>query len=191
MGEIENILKKKQFISNIQTVVLRILAAGGILSISLIAPNIFKILKYTNLGRNLYKKTYTINRSVQRLVNKGFVKFEEKNGSKFIAITSLGKKYLEQEVQKGGVLKKKWDKKWRIVIFDIHENKKQIRDKLRNTLISIGFYRLQNSVWVYPHDCEDLIKLLKADLEIGKEILYIISEHIEYDKPIREYFGLK
>ncbi len=98
--------------------------------------------------------------------------------------------YLEQsdfKIQKP----KRWDKKWRVLIFDIRERQRGIRDKLRRALINIGFARLQNSVWIYPYDCEDLVTLLKADFRIGKDILYLVVDELEFDRPILKHFGLE
>ena len=53
-----------------------------------------------------------------------------------------------------------------------------------------GFLRLQDSVWVYPYDCEDFVALLKADLRLGREMLYIIAEKIENDGWLRQEFNL-
>ena len=55
----------------------------------------------------------------------------------------------------------------------------------------IGFVRLQDSVWVYPYDCEDLIVLLKADFKIGKDVLYMIVDEMEGDTHLRKEFGLR
>ena len=85
---------------------------------------------------------------------------------------------------------RRWDKKWRILIFDIKETRRGLRNKVRSTLISIGFIGLQKSVWVYPYDCEDLINLIKSDFKVGKDILYMIVDRVENDKKIREHFGL-
>jgi CRISPR-associated endonuclease Cas2 len=87
--------------------------------------------------------------------------------------------------------KKKWDKKWRVIIFDIPETKRFDRDNIRQSLISIGFLRLQNSVWVYPYNCEDLINLLKTYTETEKNVIYMIVDQIENDEEIKKYFGLK
>jgi CRISPR-associated endonuclease Cas2 len=76
------------------------------------------------------------------------------------------------------------------LIFDIKEERKGMRDKIRRTLNTIGFIRLQDSVWVYPYDCEDLIMLLKADFKIGKDLVYIIADSIENDKDLRLAFNL-
>ena len=86
--------------------------------------------------------------------------------------------------------KKKWDRRWRVVIFDIPERRKSVRDRLRRFMDTYGFVRLQDSVWVYPHDCEDLIALAKAEFRIGYDVLYMIVERIERDGHLREHFGL-
>jgi DNA-binding transcriptional regulator PaaX len=78
-----------------------------------------------------------------------------------------------------------------VLIFDIKESKKSLRDKVRNTLVSIGFVKLQNSVWVFPYDCEDLITLLKADFSIGREVLYMIVDRIENEETLLKYFGIE
>ncbi|MBI2030584.1 CRISPR-associated endonuclease Cas2 [Candidatus Kaiserbacteria bacterium] len=84
----------------------------------------------------------------------------------------------------------RWDGKWRVLIFDIPEYRKGLREKMRRTLTSIGFVRLQDSVWAYPYDCEDLVALLKADFKIGKDVLYLIVEEMEGDRHLRRHFNL-
>jgi len=116
------------------------------------------------------------------------VKFEDGHYS----LTFDGKKLLErwQRTDFKLIKPKKWDKKWRIIIFDIPERKKRIRDEIRNILTNAGFERLQDSVWVYPYDCEDIIGLLKTDYGVGLEMLYIIADQIENDKYLRMDFDL-
>ena len=77
-----------------------------------------------------------------------------------------------------------------MLIFDIPEKRKPLREKIRSTLLSIGFLRLQDSVWIYPYQCEDLVNLLKADFKVGKDLLYLIVDSIENDKFFRKSFGL-
>lgn len=55
---------------------------------------------------------------------------------------------------------------------------------------TLGFARLQDSVWVYPYDCEDVMALLKADLKLGAAMLYMVVEHIENDTHLRKQFSL-
>lgn len=190
MGEIENKIKRKIRISFLQKAVLSSVAVSGLLLVGAIAPGILKFFKYTSFSGKTKLNHSTTNRSIRRLVDNGYIVFEDTNGKKFLRITETGKQFLEKETLAFPKKKRKWDKKWRIVIFDIKEKKRELREKLRNTLISIGFLKLQNSVWVYPYDCEDFIKLLKADFEIGKEILYIVADEIENSKWISRCFGI-
>ena len=55
---------------------------------------------------------------------------------------------------------------------------------------SFGFFRLQDSVWVYPYDCEDIIGLLKVDLHLGGSVIYLVVEKMENDKHLKKTFGL-
>ena len=75
-------------------------------------------------------------------------------------------------------------------LFDIREGRKSLRERIQRTLRAIGFRRLQDSVWVYPHDCEDLITLLKSDFKIGKDVLYLVVDQLEYDAPLKAHFHL-
>ena len=119
--------------------------------------------------------------------------FEKRDGKSYARITNAGQKVLAFEQQKVNLKNKKkrrWDQRWRVVIFDIPERRRIIRDRLRDTMQELGFARLQDSVWVFPYDCEDFIALLKADLKIGASVLYLVVEHIENDKHLRARFGL-
>ena len=84
-----------------------------------------------------------------------------------------------------------WDKKYRILIFDIWEKRKRTRDALRDFLARLGFVRLQDSVWVYPYECEEIAALLKSRFRVGNGLLYIVAESIENDRWLRKAFDLE
>ena len=171
-----------------QKTVLQSVAAAGVLSVALLAPNALQILKITEktLAK---KKRRSILASRERLLEHGLIEYD---GS-FLRLTKKGERVLSEIERREYKLPtpKRWDKKWRVLIFDIPESKKGLRDKIRATLISIGFRRVQDSVWIYPYDCEDLVLLLKADFQVGKELLYLIVEKIEHEGPLKDFFGLK
>ncbi len=191
MGKLEAENKKQIRATKIQKTILATIAIAGVISIAAIAPNVLQILKLFNSDKKSKRNIKTsIYNSRRRLIENGLVEYT-KNG--FLALTPLGIKVLnkferhEFKIEKP----KKWDKKWRILIFDIQERKRLVRDQIRITLNQIGFVKLQNSVWVYPYDCEDLINLLKADFSIGKEVLYIIADTIENQKVLLNHFNLE
>ena len=83
---------------------------------------------------------------------------------------------------------KVWDRLWRIVIFDIPEEKKYFRDLLRLKLKQLDFYQLQKSVWIYPYDCRDIIEIIKRMYNLKRYILYITAKDVETDIDLVEYF---
>jgi len=189
MSEVEKELKKELKKKNIQRAILNSISTVGILSVALLAPNVLSILRPLKIDKNFNPNT---NRSLSRLISLGLVIFVEKHGKKFLRLTEKGKLKLMTLEKDDFKFNKplKWDKKWRIVIFDIPQRRRLQRDRLRFTLKQIGFIKLQHSVWVYPYDCEELVTLLKLDFKVGKEILYIIAEKIENDKLLKKYFKL-
>lgn len=192
MSEIEKELKKERKKINIQKIILGSVATAGLLSVALLAPNAAQMLKSFGIDKKLNTFKNDTNRSLTRLLSAGFVVFVEKDGKKFLKLTEKGKLKLMNLEKYNFKFKKpkKWDKKWRIIIFDIPQKRRLQRDRLRFTLKQIGFVKLQQSVWVYPYDCEELITLLKLNFKIGKDLLYIIAEKIENDKLLKRYFKL-
>jgi len=189
MGILEKDSRKRTRKGQLQKIILGTVATVGILSVAALAPNALQALNLLGFG-NKNKYRYAVESSRKRLVRNGLLEY---NAEGFIKLTPKGGAKLRQlELHEYKIKKsKRWDKKWRVLIFDIPEERKVLRDKVRRTLIIIGFVRLQDSVWVYPYDCEDLITLLKADFKVGREILYLIVDKIENDDQLKKQFFLK
>ncbi len=176
-------------LATIQKAVLFALGIAGGLTMALVAPNALQVFEQFGWIKPRQGKRTTIRRSILRLERAGLVRRDEHN---FIVLTKKGESRLAELERMNYELPHpaKWDGKWRVVSFDIKEKRKRVRELLRTTLQSIGFVHLHHSVWVYPHDCEDFLSLLKADYHIGVEILYIIADYIENDGWLRRHFGL-
>ncbi len=86
--------------------------------------------------------------------------------------------------------KKKWQGKWFIVVFDVPEEERNKRNYLRSFLKEISFYPYNQSVYVFPYECEKEIGLIKKIVEGGKYISYIIAEKLERESQLKTYFGL-
>jgi len=185
----KSVFKKERF--PIEKAVLGMLVIPGVIAVAAIAPGIGPALKMFGLGKKTYPRKYVTN-TLSRMKQKGLIRFEEKNGKNCVVLTESGRKKLEQIRKSEYAIKKpeRWDGKWRIVIFDIKEKKRDVRDQFRRELTQVGFVKLQHSVWIYPYDCEEFIKMAKADYRIGKDILYIVAERVEYDKNLKPLFNL-
>lgn len=191
MGKLEQQAKTRRRKGEIERAILATVAIAGILSVALIAPKALDQLKYIPSIKS--KFAYRTRTATGRLVAKGYAVWIERDGKKYIRLTQSGQKVVQLEKEKVALItrkKKRWDHRWRMVVFDVPERRRKVRSKLCATMREVGFVRLQDSVWVYPYDCEDFMALLKADLKIGKDVLYAIAETIEYDAPLRKHFGL-
>ncbi len=187
MGQLEKESRKRTRRANIQKLVLASVAVVGGISVALVAPGVIGAMGKLGLIPSA-RQLEIIKRSRSRLVVRGLLVYQRN----MLRLTAKGEQVLRRlELHDFKLRKpKRWDNKWRVLIFDIPERRKGLRPKIRYTLKAIGFVRLQDSVWAYPYDCEDLVTLLKADFKIGKDLLYLIVDSLEYDKPLKEYFGL-
>ncbi|MFH1472839.1 MAG: CRISPR-associated endonuclease Cas2 [bacterium] len=191
MGKIETEVKKRAKKDNLQKIILESLLAVGLVGVAITAPNAIKVLRQLGI---IDARNKNSSRSLQVLIRNGYVEFKkDQRGKKHLSITEKGRKKLRGIELSNFKLKKpkNWDGKWRVIIFDIKEKRRKVRDELRIYLNKIGFVRLQDSVWVYPYDCEDLLLLLKADLLLGRSLLYIVADVIENDKHLKEEFGIR
>ncbi|MEY4746953.1 MAG: hypothetical protein RLZZ416_2 [Candidatus Parcubacteria bacterium] len=173
--------------NELKRIILGSVKVAGLLSLAIVAPNVIGAMAKLGIIASP-RERYIVEKSCSRLVRSGLLEWKDKK----LRLTQKGRIELGRlEAREFSAGKpRRWDEKWRMLIFDIPEYRKGLRDKIRRTLLTIGFVRLQDSVWAYPYDCEDLITLLKADFKIGKDMLYVIADSIEQDKKLRESFGL-
>ncbi len=103
---------------------------------------------YPEYAAHIAKKR--LNSQIYKLHKKGWLKVEYKEAKKIFKLTNKGQLealFLKSTLPQKGT---SWDNKWRLVIFDIPENARNIRDKLRKLLKQFGFKPLQASVYISP-----------------------------------------
>lgn len=179
--------RKRRKRNDLKRIILQTVAIAGVISVGLVAPNVLGAMAKLGLIPVRRQREY-VRSARDRLVTSGMLEYEGKH----LRLTQKGEALLRKLQLRDFKLKrpKRWDGKWRVIIFDIPEGKKRVRQQIRHTLQAIGFHRLQDSVWIFPYDCEDLITLIKADFRIGKDLLYLIVETLEYDGQVKSHFGL-
>jgi len=184
--------KNKEKILSASKTILTIVGALGFVFVAAAAGNAVQLLKYTPLLKKSKLKIFEINQAIKRLLDRGLIEIKEDIDSKYLEVTNRGRHLLLKYELEGLVQDKpkKWDKKYRVVIFDISEQRKKVRDRLRGILKSFGFILLQDSVWVYPYECQEIIDLLKHYLQLKEDVLYMTVESIENDKWLKEEFKL-
>lgn len=147
-----------------------------------IASNSYRAM-YGWVPRKFRKNNF--NHLVWRTLKAGYIEKVEKGGEVYIRITSQGKEKIQRDFPMLSFQQKGWDRKWRIVTFDIDEVNRQIRERLRGKLKELGFGMLQESVFISPYDImkdfSEFISYYKLDndvfiLEASKIIIGDIGE---------------
>ena len=126
-------------------------------------------------------------RAIDRLIDEEFILAS----SGRLSISEKGKGLIGSAIQKARALieKGRWDGKWRVVVFDIPEKYRHLRNNVRSILKRAGFVQLQQSVWVFPFDCEELTELIKTESNLSPFILYGVLEKIEGEAKLKKAFG--
>lgn len=83
-----------------------------------------------------------------------------------------------------------WDRLWRIISFDIPENKKAIRDDIRERFLDMGFFELHDSVFIYPFDCAKEVEYISELYDVRKHIRFIIATYIDNEPHLKKFFRM-
>jgi len=170
-------------------------ASGTLLLSSLFAPNAAQLLKPLIRWRKNWDEIdrKRIDNAVRRLNNKRLIELIEKGNQVFIRITVNGKNFVKRFNYDDLELleTKTWDKKWRLIIFDIPEKKKRARNALSEKLKDLGLYPLQESVFIYPFDCRDEIDFICEFLSVSRHVNYCVVESLDKrEGDLRKFFDL-
>jgi len=153
-----------------------------------------KLLLIDDLFHSIWKnfKSKDIKNSVKELNRLKYIKKKRTyDGSILISLNEKGKlRALNLRFKRLNNKKAKWDKKWRMVAFDIPEEYKKGRNALRYRLKMAGFYELQESLFLYPYDCkreiEDFIKLFRFE----KYVRFALLDFIDNQDWLKKTFKL-
>lgn len=186
---------------DIAKIIVKSILIGGAIAVASTSPNFARtlvpsLIKTIKYKRKIKKKEDELDRiynSFYYLKRKGLLKMEYRRKQLYISLSEEGRKYArkysidELKIEKP----KKWDKKWRILIFDIAEKKRIRRDALRGKLKELGLYQLQKSVWVCPYNFKKEVELLKRFFGLTKEeMTTFIATEIENEKDLITFFNL-
>lgn len=183
---------KKMKKETIAKIILATVAFAGIMTVAAVAPNSLQMLGLFGLGKKKYKPN-SFYRTFKRMQRKRLIEIKkEKDDKIIISITERGKKrLLEYNIDDMRIKRpEKWDKKWRIISFDIPEKNKKAREALREKLKDLDFYPLQKSLFVFPFPCRDEIDFVAEVFQIQKHITYFETPGINNDYKIKKYFSL-
>ncbi|MBI5140401.1 MAG: hypothetical protein HZA94_03070 [Candidatus Vogelbacteria bacterium] len=179
---------------NILKEILYVLALGGAITLALTSPYVAKKIISSirhELQNKKLKKEFLLQKFYY-LRRKDLISFVEKDDEVEIVITENGRKQLLKYNFDGMKVGRPtiWDGRWRLVFFDIPESKKAARNALVCKLKDLEFVRFNNSVWVFPYECQKEIDFIGEIFEVGQYVHYAVVAQITNDDALRSVFRL-
>ncbi|MBU1032736.1 MAG: hypothetical protein ABII13_04745 [Patescibacteria group bacterium] len=176
----------------ISKAILTIVAGLGICSAVILLPGLVQAVPIFST-RKTHEKKKLLNKTLKRFERRGLIKaWTDGRGDEKVKLTTKGQEELIRYALRHTKIKrpKKWDKKWRVIIFDIPLEFNKTRDSLRSFLKKNDFVKLQRSVWVFPYPCEEVVELVRSALGARDETLYLTCSRFEGDKWMGRHFRL-
>ncbi|MCK9379207.1 MAG: hypothetical protein M0P97_03660 [Candidatus Moranbacteria bacterium] len=191
---LENFIESDTFTATAGKFLLMTLALGGIVFAGALAPG---ILLATKKKKHFHKyNPKQLQNAIYNLKKRNLIEIiQEGNAKTKVRLTNKGNERVREfcfETLK--ITKpKRWDEKWRILIFDIPTSPKiynQARNALREKIKKLGFYQMQKSVWVCPYECEDEILFVAEAFSVQKYIEIITAEKLLHENYLKKKFNL-
>ena len=179
-------------IGSVNKKVLLLLSGGLALSLTRRPDTYFRIVK--NIAKEWKKiNERSLRESIKKLYQSKIIDYKENNnGTVELILTDAGKKkILLYDLEKLKIDKPpKWDNLWRLVIFDIPENKKQARMAMSSKLKELGFYPMQKSVFIHPYECKDEIDFVTELFNIAPYVRFLRVKDIDIELDLKNKFHL-
>lgn len=173
--------------------ILRGLLIAGVLYIALSSPAGVRKF-YRAIGRQMRnnRERYRLRLQLLRLRDKQLISWKEKDGTIELELTENGKREALHFNPEMMALPRTphWDRKWRIIAFDIPESKRKGRDALREMMQELGATQLQKSLWVWPYECRKEIDFIAELFGVGKYVHYIVAESTTADSHLKSCFQI-
>ena len=172
--------------------VLLLLMGGVSLSLTRRPDAYFRIVRgITKEWRKINERNLRI--AIKNLYKSKMVDYKENSdGTISLILAEEGKnKILKYNLDKIEIKKPiQWDKLWRLVIFDIPEDKNMGRKALGAKLKELGFYPMQKSVFIHPYECKDEIDFIIEMFELAPYVRFLRVKDVDTELDLKERFHL-
>ena len=181
------IMSKKPF----SRILLTVLVISGVILVASTNPY-FGVKAIGVIQKELKRRKWSQFRdNLYYLKRKGFIDMEQNpDGSYMVKTTKMGREKAQKYNLDSLIIEvpKKWDKNWRLVIFDIPAKKYKARYALLEKLKELGFIMFQRSVWAHPFECKNEIVVVSKAFEVERYIHQITCHEISGREQLRGNF---
>ncbi|MFZ3578860.1 phenylacetic acid degradation operon negative regulatory protein PaaX [Virgibacillus sp. DJP39] len=120
----------------------------------------------------------SVRAAISRMSKQGWVQSEKKGNKSYYSLTNRGKARMDEASKRIYQLESpEWDGSWRMLIYTIPEDKRYLRDELRQELIWSGFGLLSNSCWITPNPLEEQTKDLIDKYDVSSYVSFFKSTY--------------
>lgn len=190
-------MKARQFLESdsatatASKIILATAAIGGLVFIGAVAPNLVQLLKPFIRSRKYSSKRFQ--NAYHYLRQKGLIIVgTNSQGKMVVRLTKKGEQKLSDLDLDNLVIPKpsRWDKKWRVLIFDLPVRFCRAREAFRWKVKDLGFIQLQKSVWVYPYPCDEELIFLAEFFGVTKYVEVLTVEKFFRAEELKRRFSL-
>ncbi|MDO8676094.1 MAG: hypothetical protein Q7K16_00305 [Candidatus Azambacteria bacterium] len=176
----------------IKSILIGLGAIGVVVVIGAIAPGLFEIFRKRKIFKNKYDRN-GFNRRIVYLKSKKLIQINDNSdGTCAVELTEKGRrKILKYDIDTLKIKPmKKWDGRWRFVMFDIPDKHRKTSNALREKLKELGFFQFQKSIWVYPYPINDEITFISEIFSIRQFVKTGEIINLEDDSQLKSAFKL-
>lgn len=134
-----------------------------------------------------------LSRAIRKLYTSKLIHYAElPDGSTEVVLTREGREVaLRYKLDELTIPKPaNWDRKWRVILFDVPEHLKVLRDTLRQQLLKMGCVALQKSVFVHPYECRNEIDFVIEVFGARRYVRFIEATTIDNELHLKKKFRL-
>ena len=170
--------------------VIRLIGAGIAMGAAVAAPNVVQIIDMFDPKGHAERNR--IWKAIKYLEERERVRIEDADGERIVMLTGAGKILLNDLVIEELQIDtpRMWDRKWRIVMFDIPMYRSRIRIPFREKLQDLGFLMYQKSVFVYPFECRNEVIAVAEHYGVREHIRYLTVEEMSNMREFVKKFDL-
>ncbi|ALC85299.1 PaaX family transcrtiptional regulator [Bacillus sp. FJAT-22090] len=137
--------------------------------------------------------------AVSRMMKQGWLESEKEGNKSYYFLTTRGEARMEEAaIRIFKLMPNDWDGKWRMLMYTIPEEKRQVRDELRKELLWSGFGSFSSGCWISPNNLEKEVEFLIEKYGIQNYVDFFVADYkgpqanralVEKSWPLQEIEG--
>ena len=177
---------------SVQKKIILLLLGGLVMGLSSSPNTFFKVLRHLKDDFREIDNS-TLNRAIRSLYKSKLIETKgNRDGTLTLVLSNEGKgRALTFNLESMKIKRpKQWDNKWRIVMFDIPEKIKKVRESLRFHFKDMGFYEFQKSVFVHPFPCSEEVEYIIEFYDVRKHVRFVLATELDNELRLKKHFSL-